>query len=187
MSEKRLMTQKSKENTLESIMAFYLDDRAIKLTPKQKEQKNRCEAAFTMLIENEGGVTRVVKKLCKLYGIDKATAYRTLNQAEFIFGSVKKFNKDAWRFIQIERKRRHIKSCIDAGKWELVVKLEDQIDKLIGFMEPDSAFDPDKIKAQSFDIVISKELEKAVLKSISKGSVDMNSFEAEDISYETVE
>lgn len=180
------MTQTKKDNTTESIIAHYLDERAIKLTPVQLKKKNMCEAAFTMLIGYDS-ITQVVRKLSTLYKIDKATAYRVINQSEMIFGSVKKFNKDAWRFIQVERKRKLIKELSLQNKWELVVKLEEQIDKLIGFDKDDLPFDPDKIKAQSFEIKISKTMENALMKAITKGPIDMNNLEAEEIPHEPAE
>lgn len=185
MSKGRLMAQPKKDNTVESIIAHYLDERAIKLTPIQNEQKRRCEAAFTMLIRGNS-ITQVVKKLQSLYKIRKSAAYRTLADAELIFGSVKKFNKDAWRFIQIERKRKHIQQCLQEGRMDLVVKLEEQIDKLIGFDKDDLAFDPEKIQTQNYDLKIPENMKKALMEMIMKGPVDMNNLEAEDIPYEPV-
>jgi len=185
MSAGRLMSQPKKDNTVETIIAHYMDDRAVKLTPTQNEQKQRCEAAFTMLIWGHT-ITQVVKKLQGLYKIKKSAAYRTLADAELIFGSVKKFNKDAWRFIQIERKRRHIHKCELEGRMDLVVKLEEQIDKLIGFDRDDLAFDPEKLKSQNYDLKISDAMQKALLQLIAKGPVDMNNLEAEEIPYEPV-
>jgi len=186
MSGGRLMAQPKKENTVETIIAHYLDERSIKLTPVQDEQRQRCEAAFTMLIWGHS-ITQVVKKLQSLYKIKKSAAYRTLADAELIFGSVKKFNKDAWRFIQIERKRRHIHKCELEGRMDLVVKLEEQIDKLIGFDRDDLAFDPEKLKAQNYDLKISEALQNALVNMINKGPVDLNNLEAEEIPYEPVQ
>lgn len=181
----RLMTQKKKDNTTECIIAHYMDERAIELTPVQNKKRQMCEAAFTMLIGYDS-ITQVVRKLSQLYKIDKATAYRVIHQAEMIFGSVKQFNKDAWRFIQVERKRKLIKELTLQNRWDLVVKLEEQIDKLIGFDKDELAFDPDKIKAQSFELVMSKRMEKAMEKVLSLGPVDMNNLDAEDIPHEPI-
>ena len=139
-----------------------------------------------MLIGHDS-ITQVVRKLSTIYKIDKATSYRVLHQAEMIFGSVKQFNKDAWRFIQVERKRRLIKELTVQNRWDLVVKLEEQIDKIIGFDKDDLLFDPDKIKSQNFEIKISKTMEKALMKAITKGPIDMNNLEPEDIPHEEVD
>ena len=113
MSETRLMKQPRKDSPIENIIASYLDEREIDLTPNELKLKTRYEAAFTMLIE-EDSLIDTVTKLEKLYNISKATAYRTIQASETIFGSVKKFNKDAWRFIQVERKRKLINKAITA-------------------------------------------------------------------------
>lgn len=174
MSKKRLMTQTRKETALENIMAFYIDNRAIELTEHEENKKNQYEAAFTMLIEDDS-IVDTVSKLCDLFQISKATAYKVISEAEAIFGSVKKFNKEAWKFIQIERKRRLITLATNAGELELVAKLEKQIDDIIGFDKDEAAFDPDKIKAQTYEIKIPKHLETALAKLVGKGVVDMNS------------
>ncbi len=181
-----LMTQSRKDNTIENLMAHYFDERAINLTPVEKDQKKRCEAAFTMLIEDDS-ITKTVKKLMSLFKISQTTAYRTINMAEQLFGSVKKFNKDAWRFIQIERKRRLIKTLKKEKQWDLVVKLEGQIDVLLDFDKGDLLFDPDKIKSQDYDITVSKSMQDALVKAILKGPIDMNELEVEDIVHEEVD
>lgn len=177
------MTQAKKDNTTESIIAHYMDERAIKLTPVQNKKRQMCEAAFTMMIGHDS-ITKVVQKLQGLYKIDKSTAYRIIHMSEAIFGNVKKFNKDAWRFIQVERKRRLITELTKQNRWDLVVKLEEQIDKIIGFDKDDLSFDPDKIKSQTYEINISDVMKRALMKAIGKGPIDMNNLEVEDIPHE---
>lgn len=181
-----LMRQIRKDSTLENIMASYFDERAITLTDNEELQKKRCEAAFTMLI-NEHSITKTVKKLMKLYEVSQGTAYKIIAMAEMLFGSVKKFNKDAWRFIQIERKRRLIKKLTEAKEWELVLKAEEQIDKLLDFGAEEFGFDPEKIKSQNYQIKVSKRFESAVMKALSKGPIDMNNLQVEDIAHENVD
>ena len=185
MSETRLMKQPRKDSPIENIIASYLDEREIDLTPNELKLKTRYEAAFTMLIE-EDSLIDTVTKLEKLYNISKATAYRTIQASETIFGSVKKFNKDAWRFIQVERKRKLINKAITADNLELAAKLERDIDNLLQFDKDDALFDPRKLEALTINITLPRSTQSALRALISKGVVDLNNLEAEDISHEDV-
>ena len=184
-TDTRLMKQTRKDSPIENIIASYLDEREIDLTPKELEMKTRYEAAFTMLIEEDSLIATVIK-LENLYDISKATAYRTIQAAESIFGTVKKFNKDAWRFIQIERKRKLITKALTAENLELAAKLERDIDNLLQFDKEDALFNPKKLEALIINVTLPRSTQSALRSLMSKGVVDLNNFEAEDIPYEDV-
>lgn len=180
---KQLMAQPRKDSSIENIIASYLDERNIELTPFEAEKKQQYEAAFTMLIDNSSIIDTVLK-IEQLYNVSKATAYRIISGAETIFGNVKKFDKEAWRYIQIERKRRLIDFAIKDKNFELAAKLERDIDNLIGFDKEESQFNPDKLKAQIYEISLPNAVQKAIMAMLKKGPVDLNSFEAEEIPFE---
>jgi len=182
---KELMKQPRKGTSLQNIIASYVDERQLELTPFEEEKKKQYEAAFTMLIEDDSIIDTVLK-LEQLYDVSKATAYRIVNESETIFGSVKKFNKEAWRFIQIERKRKLITLATQDKNYELAAKLERDIDNLIGFDKAELGFNPDKLKATEITVKVSPAFEKLVLQMNNKGSVDLNNLEAEDINFEDV-
>lgn len=179
----QLMKQTRKDSALENIMASYFDERGITLTEHEEEKKQQYEAAFTMLVD-DASIINTVLKLEQIYNVSKATAYRIIANAETIFGSVKKFNREAWRYIQIERKRQIIALALVENNLELAAKLERDIDNLIGFDKEEATFNPDKLKAQKNEITVPKSMEKLIMDLLSKGSVDLNSMPAEDIPYE---
>lgn len=182
---KKLAAQTRKESPIENILASYLDERSITLTPAEEELKERYEVCYNMMIDKHS-LLGTVKKMMRKYNISQATVYRDMQAAELIFGSVRKFDKDAWRFIQIERKRRLIKKAEKAGEYEVAARLERDIDRLIDFSAEDPKFNPDKLKNLEITVQISKPIESALMKVISKGVVDFNEFEAEDIPHEDV-
>ena len=69
---------------------------------------------------------------------------------------------------------------------ELAAKLERDIDNLIGFDKEESQFNADKLKAQQYEITVPKSMEKMIMALLSKGSVDLNNFAAQEIPYEDV-
>lgn len=178
-----LMRQKRKDSALENIMASYFDERSIILTEHEQEKKKQYEAAFTMLVD-DASIINTVLKLEQIYNVTKPTAYKIIANAETIFGSVKKFNREAWRYIQIERKRQIIALALVDNNLELAAKLERDIDNLIGFDKEEATFNPDKLKAQKNEITVPKSIEKHILSLLKKGSVDLNNIPAEDIPYE---
>lgn len=186
MNETRLMLEPRKDSPIENIIAHYVDEREIQLTALEVKLKERYEAAFTMLIEKDS-ILSVVKKMQKLYNISPATAYRDLRAAELIFGTVKKFDKEAWRFIQIERKRKLIKKAIKAGELELAARLERDIDKIIDFNKEEAAFNIDKLKAMNIEITLSSGTEKMLSNLFKKGVVDLNDMPAYDTEFEELD
>lgn len=185
MSKERKMELARKDSSMENILASYFDERGVSLSENEEELKKRYEAAFTMLIDN-GSIMETVMKLEQLYDVSKSTAYRYVNNSELIFGNVKKFHKDAWKYIQIERKRRYIELALQNNDLELVEKFERQIDNLIGFEKDDLMFNPKKLEAMNIEITMDPATQKAFKAIISKGVVDFNRFEAEDIPHEEV-
>lgn len=186
--EKRKMLSIRKGNPIENIIASYLDERKIVLSEQEQELKIRYSAAFTMLIKNS--VLHTAKKLSKLYDVDLTTAYRYINNAETIFGSTRKFNKNAWRWIQIEKKQKIIKKLYEKKKpdYALIARIEADIDKIIGFDKEENQFNLDKIAAMNITINVPKSTIASIKTMTTKGVVDLNNYEAEaeDIDHEDV-
>lgn len=183
--DKRLMVKKRSELPIENILASYLDERNIELSPNEEKLKIRYETVFKMLIKKDS-IFSTVKKHMKVFEVSMATAYRDIKAAESIFGAVKKFDKEAWRFIQIERKRKLIKMAMESNDYEVASKIERDIDNLIGFDKEDAIFNPEKLANMKITIGMPDWLIKAYKNNNNKGVVDLNDFEAEDIDYTEV-
>lgn len=182
----------SSDRHFENVLAYYMDDsapeeeRLAKLSDTDKELKKRWEAAFTSLLEFRSPED-AVKRLMNLFGVSKATAYRDVQRCEMLFGSFKNFNKEAWRYISIERKHKLYQMAIKEKDFELAYKIDKEVDKLLGLHEEDSPIDLEKIKAQNYDIIMSLKQERLVKQIMNqqknKGVVDMN-VGAVDIDFE---
>lgn len=181
-----------KVSHFENVLAYYLDDKhdeetkLNRLSSLDLELKEKWETAFTMLIKTSS-TEQTVKKLVNLFKCSKATAYRYVQKSEMLFGDVHKFNKEARRYVQIERKAKLYKKALAAGELELAFKIDCQIDKLYGLDKDDVTFDPDKIAAQSYEIMMSSKMEKVFEKYITSGPIKMNDFRTIDVEHEEVE
>ncbi len=95
----------SSDTHFENILAYYLDTdnpeevKLKSLSKTDQELKKRWETAFTALLEFRSPED-AVKRLMTLFGVSKATAYRDVQRCEMLFGSFKRFDKEAWRYIR---------------------------------------------------------------------------------------
>lgn len=182
-TEKRPMRQIRKSNPVENIIAFYLDQRSVVLTEEEERLKERYKTAYLFLIE-EDSLLDPVTKLMEMFGVCQATAYNYINEAQIVFGNVKKFDKEAWRFIQIERKRKMIARAKEDGNLEVEARLERDIDKLLDFDKDPAKFNPDKFKALQILMTLPRGVKPMLEKMFNKGVVDLNNVEAEDVEFE---
>ena len=157
------------------------------LSDTDKKLKTRWEAAYSMLLEFRSPED-AVKKLQELFKVSKATAYRDVQRSEMLFGSFRRFEREAWRSISIERKHKLYQLALKEKDIELAYKIDKEIDKLLGLHEEESAIDLEKIAAQDYDIIISKKQEHLVDRILASGGVvNMNvSSETLDIDFEEI-
>lgn len=183
----------SSDTHFENILAYYMDDktpeevRLARLSETDKKLKKRWEAAFTMLLEFRSPED-AAKKLQDLFKISKATAYRDVQRCEMLFGSFKRFDREAWRYISIERKHKLYQNALKKGDLELAYKVDKEIDKLLGLHEEESAIDPEKMMSQDYDIVMSKKQERLIKQIFASGSVvNMNVDSTIDVDFEEIQ
>lgn len=91
--------EKRKLTSLEKIFLHYTNDR--KLSAAQEEQRNRLEAAFTLLC-NYHSPEQAVPILQAKFDISRPTAYRLIRDATNLFGDVNASNKEGYRHILYE-------------------------------------------------------------------------------------
>lgn len=182
----------SSDTHFENVLAYYLDtttpdeEKLKQLSKTDRDLKMRWETAFTALLEFRSPED-AVKRLMKLFGVSKATAYRDVQRCEMLFGSFKRFDKEAWRYISIERKHKLYQLALKDKNIELAYKIDKEIDKLLGLDQEDSPIDLEKIASQDYDIIISKKQERLVQKILGTGgAVNMNVSDAVDIDFEEI-
>jgi len=182
----------SSDTHFENVLAYYLDTdtpeevKQKQLSKTDQDLKKRWETAFTALLEFRSPED-AVKRLMNLFGVSKATAYRDVQRCEMLFGSFKRFDKEAWRYISIERKHKLYQLALKDKNIELAYKIDKEIDKLLGLDQEDSPIDLEKIASQDYDIIISKKQERLVQKILGTGgAVNMNVSDAVDIDFEEI-
>ncbi|QQV91413.1 hypothetical protein Leef1_47 [Polaribacter phage Leef_1] len=183
---KRKMALARKDNSTENILASFFEERDIDLTPYEIDRKAKIEFTFKRIVDADS-LFDPVDMIMRKYEMSLSSAYRLINETELIFGGVRKFNKEAWKFIQIERKRKIIGLALKDKNLELAAKLERDIDKILDFGKEEGVFDPDKIKTQNYDVVIS-EKQNALIEHFlnQKEKINMNLPETIDVDFSYV-
>ena len=167
----------------ENILAYFLDDRPEEqslamLSEYELELKERWETAHISMIEFRS-TEDTVKRLVKLYGISKPTAYRDVQNTEKLFGSFKRYEAEAWRYISIERKHKLYQLALKDKNLELAFKIDCKIDEIIGLDKEDPMVNLEKIQSNDYEIKLSQKQQLLIKQLFKKGlqgqgSVDMN-------------
>lgn len=168
----------------ENILASYLDEK-ISLSEKDQELKKRWESAFSLLL-NFHSREQATKKLMALFNISMATAYRDISSALQLFGDINKSRKEGWRYIIFEYNQNLFQMATKEKALEVMGKCLDRMIKLAELDKEEGLFNPEKLANMEITIGVNKAFQKAVQSMNSKGVVDLNNFEVEDIPHEDI-
>ena len=174
----------TKDTHFENVLASYLDETKIVLSPLEEEMKKRWETAFSLLL-NWHGREQAVKILKEQFDISLATAYRDINRALSLFGDITKSRKEGWRYIIFEYNQKLFQMATKDKNLETMGKCLDRMIKLADLDKEDAVFNPEKLQAQVYEIGISKSVETVLKAVLSKGVVDFNNY-AEEVPFEEV-
>ena len=168
-----IVTLDTKDTHFENVLASYLDESKIKLSPLEKEMKNRWETAFSLLL-NWHGREQAVKILKEQYNISSATAYRDINRSLSLYGDITQSRKEGWRYIIFEYNQKLFQMATKDKNLETMGKCLDRMIKLADLDKEESAFNPEKLQAQIYEINIDKTLKSALMAVLKTGNVDLN-------------
>ena len=84
------------ETTMERIKLYYLSDN-VELSAHDQQLRERWEAAYSMLINQNGTKREVVKMLMKVYDISDVQAYRDVYNCTRCFGPIRGMDRYALR------------------------------------------------------------------------------------------
>ena len=177
-----VITLTSQDSHFENILASYLDEKTIKLSPLEEEMKKRWEAAFSLLL-NFHSREQAVKVLKQQFGGSMATAYRDINRALALYGDITKSRKEGWRYIIFEYNQKLFQMATKEKNLESMGKCLDRMIKLAELDKEESSFNPEKLQAQIYDISLPKTLEKALMTMVSKGVIDFNNYETQEVPF----
>lgn len=179
------LTVNSNSTPFERITASYYEDK-IELSEKDQELKARWESAFSLLLNWHGREQAVKKQMALFPGISLASAYRDISNALSMFGDIHKSKKEGWRYVIFEYNQTLLQMATKDKNLDVMGKCLDRMIKLADLDKEDSNFNPEKLKSMDIGLAISKSTEKVLRDIISKGVVDLNNFEAEDVSFEEI-
>lgn len=175
----------SKDSMFQQIKASYLDD-DFKLTPEAEQKKERLRHIFALRLKNKYSRHQAVELIQKEYGVAQSTAYRDYNWAMQLFGDLDKTDKNAERMIVADAYWQLYQMSLKEKNIEQARKALDSYKSLFNFDDNDVEIDPNKIQAHEYHIHLSREGNKILRETLSKGVIDLNSYGVEDVEHEDV-
>ncbi len=108
--------------------------------------------------------------------MSKSKAYRMINECEYIFPKIEKFNVEYERLWLAEVSRKNISMAIASGKPDSVTKAA-LAHVVIAGLNKDNSEIPDfsKLEAHTYNLVIPPQMEEFIIKLMNAGSVDLSS------------
>jgi predicted DNA-binding transcriptional regulator YafY len=179
-----VVTLDTKDTHFENVLASYLDESKIILSKPEEAMKQRWETAFSLLL-NFKGREQAVKILKQQFNVSMATAYRDINRALSLFGDITQSRKEGWRYIIFEYNQKLFQMATKDKNLETMGKCLDRMIKLADLDKEESAFNPEKLNAQIYNINVSKEVKSALMTVLKTGVVDFNNY-AVDVPHEEI-
>ncbi len=163
------------KNDLDGIVEYLQDDTGlIVIDGKTQDKLDRINFADNC-INLYNAPKNVIPMLMKKFDISESTAWRDLAAAQYVFGSIGKTQKEYWRktiinfamyAIALARAKKDIKG-LNAGILNLI--------KATGIDKDDPEMpDFSKFEQHNYQIVISEELTRELLKMTLSGSVNLS-------------
>ncbi len=176
----------SSDSHFEKILASFLNEGSVKLSPFQEDMKIRIKAAFTLLL-NWKSREQASHFMQQQFGISQATAYRDIANALRIYGDVTKADKEGMCYLIIEYNQKTMQLAMQEKNLEQMGRCMDRMIKLAELDKDESLVNLEKLANMDIKITISKKAEAAIVAQNERGVVDLNNFEAEDTDFEEIE
>lgn len=175
----------TRDSHLQRIRAHYVDE-SLTLTAHEEDMLKRLKFVFALRLNNKYSRQQAVKKCQEEFDVSAATAYRDYAAATYVFGELDDVDNRGERMILREEYWFLYQQNIKDRNWAEAKKALDSYRELFDFSSKEGEIEPDKIAAHNYIIKMSKQLEKALLKTVEGGSIDLNNMDVEDVPYEEV-
>jgi hypothetical protein len=123
------------EDNFDKIVKYYLDEKSQdKLSPELQAQLKRWK--FIRLVYSSWKITikrEVVNALVKEFGVDEATAYRDIANAQRLYARLEEVNKEFERIIRIEEIKALRSKCISKGDLKTAAECDKNLIKIGGY------------------------------------------------------
>ena len=117
-------------------------DKRVKLTKAEEKRLNLYFIIFGMLIDGKSS-TQVAARISKLYDFTRAYAFTLIGEAQKIFVQINKFDKEAFRTLQIERRERLIQqvkadtTLEESDRFKLINEIYREMERIRGLHRDD--------------------------------------------------
>lgn len=177
---------KTGSSTFDKIYAYYVDSAKYTLTPKQHAIRERWLSAWTLRLQFHSK-TQAVEVLCDKYNIERAQGFRDLQSAERLFGNVLKTQREGTLAILYEYSHKYFQMAIKAKDLKAMGKALELMGKY-GDLDNsnDIDFNPDKLENKPVKFTIDKRVADAIVKQLTKGTLDFNTLDVEDVAHEEI-
>ena len=181
------VVKRNTESTLDKIRKYYLKgEEQARLTPKQEVTRVRVYKAWNLMI-NYHSREQAVNAMMTEFKCSRPQAYRYVGYALSVFGNPDENFTAAKKYLIEEDLMRLQQRAIKAGNLALELKVIAQRIKIAGFdKDKDPKFDPEKLKAQVYEVKVHESVLEAISKAKQGGSYDFNMLDAEDTPYKDV-
>ncbi|MEI7982348.1 MAG: hypothetical protein WCI71_11895 [Bacteroidota bacterium] len=134
------------ETTLERIKLYYLSDNT-QLSEHDEQVRQRWEAAYSMLINQNGIEREVVKMLMKLHNLSEMQAYRDVYNCTRCFGPVRGMDRQALRHMVTQWAIESYRKALVKNDFKAMDKALERIIKANNLDKEDMELpDPSKIQ-----------------------------------------
>jgi hypothetical protein len=134
------------ESTLERIKLYFLKEDVV-LTEHENQVRCRWQAAYSMLINQNGIEREVVKMLMKTYDISEVQAYRDVHDCTRCFGPVRGVDRQSLRNMLTQWAIEHLRKASHLNDFKSVDKFMERIQKVNNLDKEDMELpDPSKIQ-----------------------------------------
>lgn len=169
----------------ESILASFLNEGSVTLSPFEQEMKERIKTAFSLLL-NFHSRQQASSVMMQQFDISQATAYRDIGNALKIYGDINKASKEGMRYIIFEYNQKLLQLATKDKNLEQMGRALDRMIKLAELDKEENLVNLEKLAAMDITINISKGAEKQLKEMSKDGVVDLNNWEADDADWEEV-
>lgn len=146
----------------------------------------RMKYVFSLRLKNKYSKQQAVLKCKEEFSVSLATAYRDYAASTVLFGELDDVDNRGEKIILREEYWFLYQQLIKDRNWPEAKKVLDSYKDLFDFSDRDGEIEPDKIAAHSYYIKMSKQLERALSKTLNDGVINLNDMDVEDIEFKEV-
>jgi len=140
---------------LDNLKEYCLNPDSTKLSPKEKEMFDRWDVADNLLRQYPNRKDAASMMMEKFKGISRASAYRDLYNAQRLFGSMSRYDKNYWRDYLVNDILEVIKICKNQSPADVrnINAAHSNLIKTLQLDKDDPEIDIDKLEQHNYYLV----------------------------------